>query len=87
MNTTTLQQDAIEAIQTADFRDMWPIKVRQSLVRAAKTEGEFPPYAVSETVWALRTARSIESRMNRGIDAGVATLSQAQKRNLLVVAR
>lgn len=81
-NTTNLQRDATEAIQDADFREFWPIKVRKALVRAAQTEGVFPPYAVQEAQWALRAAAAIEVRMNRDIAKGEGVLSQADKRRL-----
>lgn len=81
--TTNLRQDATWAIQDADFRAFWPIEVRKALVRAAQTEGEFPPYAVRETRWALKAADAVERRMNRDIEVGVAALSQADKRRLV----
>lgn len=79
-----LQHDAIETIRSADFREFWPIEVRKALVRAAKTEGEFPVYAIREVERALRTARSIEHRMSRDIEVGEAALSQADRRRLAV---
>lgn len=83
-NTSTLATDAAAAIRGAQFRDAWPIEVRKTLVRAAKTEGEFPPYAVRDTRWALREARNVEHKMMRDILQGEAVLSQTDKRRLKV---
>lgn len=81
--TDLLQQDAARAIGDADFRSAWPIEVRKALVRAAKTEGEFPPYAVRETRWALKAAADVERRMRRDIEVGEAALSHADRRRLV----
>lgn len=80
--TSTLSDQAVEMIQDADFREFWPIEVRKTLTRAANTEGEFPPYAVRLTRNALRDARRIESKMNRDIEVGEASLSQSQRKVL-----
>lgn len=80
---TTLAQQAAEAIQEADFREFWPIKVRKALVRAAQTEGQFPLYAERETRWALKAASAIEFRMNKDIVVGEASLSHAERRRLV----
>lgn len=79
---TNLQQDAANVIAHADFRDFWPLKTRLVLVRAAQTEGEFPPYAVRDVERALRDARGIERRMAKDIAVGEANLSQAQRKAL-----
>lgn len=79
-----LQAEATLAIQTADFREFWPINVRKALVRAAKHEGDFPPFAARATEKALRVATAIERRMARDIEAGEAALSQADRRRLAV---
>lgn len=78
------QQQATDAIATAEFRSAWPIDVRLTLVRAAQTEGEFPTYAVKGVRWALREARNIERRMAKDITVGEAGLSQADKRRLAI---
>lgn len=83
-NTNSLATDAAAAIRGAQFRDAWPIEVRKTLVRAAQTEGEFPPFAVRDTRWALREARNVESKMLRDIIQGEAVLSQTDKRRLKV---
>lgn len=80
----SLQSQAAEVVGTADFREFWPIEIRKALVRAANTDGEFPPYAAREAGWALKAAREIEYRMSRDIDTGEALLSQADKRRLAV---
>jgi len=80
----TLQEQAAQVVGTADFRSFWPLEVRLTLVRAAKTEGEMPAYAVRVVERALRDARGIERRMAKDIEAGEATLSQVDKRRLLV---
>jgi hypothetical protein len=82
--TTNLQQAAITAIAGADFREFWPIEVRKTLVRAAKHEGEFPPYAEKMTRWALKDAAAIERRMAKDIEVGEAALSHAERRRLAV---
>lgn len=79
-----LRGAAIEAIQEADFRSFWPVETRKDLVRAAKTEGEFYPYAVRIVERALRDARNIERRMAKDIEAGEAVLSQADRKRLAV---
>ena len=83
MTTDSLSIDAADAIRGADFREFWPIEVRKALVCAAQTEGEFPPFAVRETRWALKAASGIEFRMSRDIEVGEASLSQSDKRRLV----
>ena len=78
----TLQQDAVRLVGQAEFRSFWPIEVRKTLVRAALTEGEIPPYAERRVRNALRDARRIESKMTKDIDVGERTLSQSQRRAL-----
>ncbi len=78
------QRDAADCIATAEFRAAWPWNVRKTLVRAAQTEGEFPPYAVRDVERALRAARGIERRMAKDIAVGEASLSQADKKRLAV---
>lgn len=80
----SLALDAAAAIRGADFREFWPIEVRKTLVRAAQTEGDFPPYAVRDTRWALREAAGIERKMSRDIEVGEAALSHAERRRLAV---
>ncbi len=79
-----LQAEAVKAIQSADFRDFWPLDVRKAVVRAAQHDGDFPPFGEKEARWALKEARSIEQRFSRDVAVGEATLSQAQRRNLAV---
>jgi hypothetical protein len=79
-DTTTLQQQARLAIANADFRQCWPVDVRQNLVRAAMTEGELPPYAVRTVERALRVAAAIEKRLGRDIEVGEANLTHAQRK-------
>lgn len=76
----TLQEQARSAIAYADFRDSWPIGVRQTLTRAVLTEGELPAYAVRTVERALRTAAAIEKRLNRDIEVGEASLTHAQRK-------
>lgn len=80
----SLTDDAIQVIQTADFREFWPIEVRKDLVRAAQHNAgtPLPPYAVERVTRALRTARGIERRMAKDIAVGEASLSQADKKRL-----
>lgn len=78
----TLQSEAVTTIANADFRLAWPIEVRLALVKAARTEGEFPEYAVKETKWALKEARRIETKCARDIEQGEATLSHTQRKVL-----
>lgn len=80
----SLQREATRIIQDADFREFWPIEVRKTLVRAAQTEGDLPPYAERQVRNALRDARRIESRMSKDIEVGEAALSQADRRRLAV---
>lgn len=84
-NSTTFQALAADAIANADFRQCWPIDVRQTLVRAAQTEGEFPAYAVRSTERALRVAAAVEKRLGRDIEVGEANLTHAQRKALAKV--
>lgn len=65
--TDPLAIEAADTIASADFRVLWPIEVRQTLVRAARTEGDMPAFGVKATRWALNQARRIE----RANDAAV----------------
>lgn len=87
MTSNTLQSDAINMIATAEFRAAWPIEVRRVLVKAAKTEGEFPTYAEKEVRWALKSARDVENKCSRDIEAGERTLSHAEKRRVLAISK
>lgn len=85
MTTTDVLADlAAWAIQGAEFRSAWPVEVRKALVRAAQTEGPFPPYAERETRWALREAKAVEQRLAKQVEAGEAALSHAERRRLAV---
>lgn len=59
-----LNEEAEALVRNAEFRDFWPIEARWALVKAAKTEGDLPPYAVKQVRWALREARQIERRFS-----------------------
>lgn len=63
MSTTDFVSEAARTIRDAQFRVAWPLDVRKTLVKAANTEGDLPPFAVKQVEWALRTARAIERRM------------------------
>ncbi len=80
--SVALRERAALAITNAEFRSVWPIEVRRSLVRAAQTEWEFPEYAVKETKWALAEARRIEQKCSRDIEQGERNLSQSDRRRL-----
>lgn len=82
MNTATLADEAADTIRNAEFRQCWPIEVRKALVKAAKTTGDFPPFAVRTTERALRTAQAIEKRLARDIEVGERNLTQQQRRKL-----
>lgn len=84
-NNNSLQGQARSAIADADFRQCWPIDVRQTLVKAARTEGEMPAFAVRSVERALRTAAAIEKRLSRDIEAGEANLTHAQRKALAKV--
>jgi len=84
-NTTTLQDQARTTIADADFRQCWPIDVRQALVRAAKTEGTLPAYAERPVTRALRVAAAVEKRLGRDIEIGEANLTHAQRKALAKV--
>lgn len=79
-NTNTLQDQARAAIAGANFRQVWPIDVRQTLVRAVKTEGDMPPFAIGPVTRALRVAAAIEKRLGRDIEVGEASLTHAQRK-------
>jgi hypothetical protein len=72
MSQLTLPEQAIVAIQNAQFRTMWPIEVRQALVRGAKHEGDLPEFGAKQIRWALKEARQVENRMSKQIDEGLA---------------
>lgn len=78
----TLQEQATNLIADADFRTAWPIETRKILVRAARTEGEMPAYAVKRVKAALAEARNIERRMERDIAQGQRNLSHADRKRL-----
>jgi hypothetical protein len=80
MTTDTLQVQARNAIGFAEFREAWPIEVRRILVKAVKTEGEFPGYAVKEVRWALKEAQRVERKCAKDIEAGERVLTHAEKR-------
>lgn len=80
--TTNYAKEAADVIASAEFRDFWPRNVRKTLVRAAQTEGEFPPYAVRDTERALRAARNLERKMAKDIEIGEKSLTQAQRKAL-----
>jgi hypothetical protein len=84
-NSTTYQDQARRAIADADFRQCWPVNVRQTLVRAAFTEGELPAYAIRQVENALRIAAAIEKRLGRDIEVGEANLTHAQRKALAKV--
>ena len=77
---TTLQEQARSTVANADFRQCWPIGVRQTLVKAVLTEGELPAYAVPTVERALRVAAAIEKRMARDIEVGESKLTHAQRK-------
>lgn len=79
INSTTYQDQARRAIADADFRQCWPVDVRQTLVKAALTEGELPAYAIRPVERALRVAAAVEKRLGRDIEVGEANLTHAQK--------
>lgn len=81
----TLQQEATNAIANAEFRQAWPIEARRVLVRAAKTEGEFPAFAVKEVRWALKAVKAVEDKCARDIEQGERSLSHAERRRLIAV--
>jgi hypothetical protein len=83
MTTNTLQIQARDAIAFAEFREAWPIEVRRILVKAVRTEGDMPAFAVKEVQWALKEARRIESKFAKDIEAGERTLSHAERRRLV----
>lgn len=85
-NTTDLRIAAAQAIADADFRQAWPIDVRMTLVKAAKTEGEIPQYAERIVRNALRAAERIERKLARDIEVGEANLTHAQKQARKVLA-
>lgn len=79
---TNLQSQALTTIANAEFRQAWPIEVRRVLVKAVRTEGEMPAYAVTQVRWALKEARNIERRFAKDIEAGERTMSHAERRRL-----
>lgn len=82
-NNTQLRDDAIKAIETADFDMAWPEEDRYTLEIAAASEDGIPPYAVRRVEKALRVVNAIEKRLNRDIEVGEASLSHADKQRLL----
>lgn len=62
--TTITPADAADCIAYADFRHQWPVNVRQTLVRAAQTEGDLPPYAIRKVAGAMKVATAIELRLD-----------------------
>jgi hypothetical protein len=64
-NSTTYQDQARRAIADADFRQCWPVNVRQTLVRAAFTEGELPAYAIRQVENALLPSISVWGATSR----------------------
>lgn len=79
-NSDNLQQRAADTIVEGEFRQCWPTDVRKALVKAAKTEGDFPPFAVKVTERAIRDAQAIERRLSRDIEVGERSLTAKQKR-------
>lgn len=79
---TDLCQKAAVTIADADFRHVWPIDVRKTLVRAAQTEGDLPTYAERIVRNAIRDAERIERKLSKDIERGEAGLSHADKQRL-----
>jgi len=84
-NNNSLQDQARNTIVEADFRLAWPVDVRKTLVKAAMTPGEMPPFAVGLVTRALRTAERIEKNLARDIEQGEANLTHAQRKALAKV--
>jgi hypothetical protein len=76
----TIQAQARAIVRDADFVQAWPAEVKAILVKALRTEGEFPGYAVKEVRWAMKEAQRIERKCVKDIEQGEKSLTHAEKR-------
>ena len=60
-----LVNDAIDVIQNGEFRSLWPLWVRQALVRAANHEGPLPKFGSEQVTKAIKVAWKVEDRFRR----------------------
>ncbi len=63
--TCSEAMDALDLIQHAEYKDLWPTWARLNLAMAANTLGPLPPYAHKRVKDAMKAAVGTERRLAR----------------------